>query len=460
MLQIYNTLTHKKEDFKPIQPGKIGIYVCGMTVYDDCHIGHARATMVVFDVIVRYLRSRGFEVTYVRNITDIDDKIIKRAQENKEDYLALTDRVIASMRADSTALGVLPPTHEPRATEYIPKIIELIQTLLDKKHAYKAENGDICFDVSSFPDYGKLAHQDLEKLRSGARVAITDTKGDPLDFVLWKLAKPGEPHWSSPWGEGRPGWHIECSAMSLKTLGIPIDIHGGGSDLVFPHHQNEVAQSEAATGKHFVNTWMHVGFVQINKEKMSKSLNNFFTIKEVLKQYPAEVVRYFLLASHYRSPVNYSQENLQSAQNALERFYLALRGLPTTINKPSGEWYEVEFNNAMDDDFNTPEALAVLFELTREINRVRESNIETAAELGALLRHLGGILGLLQQDPQQFLHAGTKKDDAEKIEELITARNLARKNKHWAEADRVRDELLQMGISLEDTAKGTIWRRN
>lgn len=459
MLQIYNTLTHKKEDFKPIQPGKIGIYVCGMTVYDDCHIGHARATMVTFDVIVRYLRSRGFEVTYVRNITDIDDKIIKRAQENKEDYSALTERVIASMRADSAALGVLPPTHEPRATEYIPQIVELIQTLLDKKHAYKTENGDICFDVSSFPDYGKLAHQDLEKLRSGARVAITDTKGDPLDFVLWKLAKPGEPHWPSPWGEGRPGWHIECSAMSLNTLGVPIDIHGGGNDLVFPHHQNEVAQSEAAAGKNFVNYWMHVGFVQINKEKMSKSLNNFFTIKEVLKQYPAEVVRYFLLASHYRSPVNYSQENLQSAQNALERFYLALRGLPTNIDKPSGEWFEVEFNKAMDDDFNTPQALAVLFEIAREINRVRESSLETAAELGSLLRHLGGILGILQQDPQKFLHADIQKDDAEKIEALITARNIARTNKNWAEADRVRDELLQMGVSLEDTAKGTIWRR-
>lgn len=458
MLQIYNTLTHQKEAFKPIQPGKVGIYVCGMTVYDDCHIGHARATMVMFDVIVRYLRSRGFDVTYVRNITDIDDKIIKRAQENKEDYLALTNRVIASMRADAAALSVLPPTHEPRATEYIPKIIELIQTLLDKGHAYITENGDVCYKVSSFKDYGKLAHQDLEKLRAGARVAIIDTKKDPLDFVLWKLAKPGEPHWSSPWGEGRPGWHIECSAMSMDCLGIPIDIHGGGSDLVFPHHQNEIAQSEGAMDKPFVNTWMHVGFVQINKEKMSKSLGNFFTIKEVLKQYPAEVVRYFLLASHYRSPVNYSEENLQSAQNALERFYLTLRGLPL-VAKPSGEWYEVQFNTAMDDDFNTPQALAALFDIAREINRIRDADSQTAGELGALLRHLGGILGLLQQDPEGFLHAGTNSSEIQQIESLIAKRNDARINKKWQEADHFRQELEQLGVTLEDTAKGTIWRR-
>lgn len=459
MLQIYNTLTHQKEIFQPLQSGKIGIYVCGMTVYDDCHIGHARATMVVFDVIVRYLRSQGYEVTYVRNITDIDDKIIKRAQENQEAYSDLTERVIKSMQADAAALNVLPPTIEPRATEYIPKIIELIQTLLAKKHAYVAENGDVCYDVSSCKNYGELAHQDLEKLRSGARVAVTDTKHDPLDFVLWKLAKPGEPHWPSPWGEGRPGWHIECSAMSMDCLGVPMDIHGGGSDLVFPHHQNEIAQSEGATDKQFVKTWMHVGFVQINKEKMSKSLNNFFTIKEVLKQYPAEVVRYFLLASHYRSPVNYSRENLQSAQGALERFYLALRDLPLLSSSGAGADFEARFNAAMDDDFNTPEALAVLFDLTREINRIRGENITQAAAYGALLRRLGGILGILQQDAKQFLHAGIGGVDAEKIEALIQARNEARNNKNWAEADRVRNELLQIGISLEDKPEGTIWRK-
>lgn len=458
MLEIYNTLTQKKEPFKPIKPGKVGIYTCGMTVYDDCHIGHARTTMVVFDTVVRYLRSRGYEVTYIRNITDIDDKIIKRSQENNEPYFALTERVIESMRADSAALGVLPPTREPRATEYIPKIIELIQTLISKNNAYIADDGDVYFNVDTFPHYGELAHQDLSKLRAGARVDVVNTKRDPLDFVLWKLAKPGEPHWSSPWGEGRPGWHIECSAMSMDCLGTPFDIHGGGSDLVFPHHQNEVAQSEAACDHRFVNAWMHVGFVQINKEKMSKSLGNFFTIKEVLKQYPAEVVRYFLLASHYRSPVNYSDENLQSASGALERFYIALRDLPAGKDLQNSE-FETRFNDAMDDDFNTPEALAVLFDLAREINRVRESDTNHAAQLGALLRRLGSVLGILQQDAETFLRAGTNSEEVKKIEELIATRNTARTNKNWAEADRVRQELLQMSVSLEDSAAGTIWRK-
>lgn len=460
MLQIYNTFTQQKEVFKPLKPGKVGIYTCGMTVYDDCHIGHARATMVVFDVVVRYLRSRGYDVTYVRNITDVDDKIIKRANENKESYFDLTERVIKSVREDAAALGVLPPTHEPRATEYIPKIIELIQILVNKGHAYTTENGDVCFDVSSFEHYGELAHQDMTKLRAGARVNIVDTKTDPLDFVLWKLAKPGEPYWPSPWGEGRPGWHIECSAMSMDCLGTPFDIHGGGSDLVFPHHQNELAQSEAACGHQFVKTWMHVGFVQINKEKMSKSLGNFFTIKEVLKQYPAEVVRYFLLASHYRSPVNYSAENLQSAQNALERFYIALRDLPAVSElELQNNEFEARFNTAMDDDFNTPEALAVLFDLAREINRVREHDLAQAAQLGCLLRRLGSVLGILQQDAEKFLRAGTDVNEVKQIELLIAARNMARNNKDWAEADRVRQELTELGISLEDTPTGTIWRK-
>ncbi len=458
MLQIYNTYTQQKELFKPLKPGKVGIYTCGMTVYDDCHIGHARTTMVVFDVVVRYLRSRGYDVTYVRNITDIDDKIIKRAHENNEAYLDLTERVIKSIREDAAALGVLPPTHEPRATEYIPKIVALIKTLVDKGYAYTAEHGDVYFDVSSFPHYGELAHQDLSKLRAGARVDLVDTKTDPLDFVLWKLAKPGEPHWPSPWGDGRPGWHIECSAMSMDCLGTPFDIHGGGADLVFPHHQNELAQSEAACDHQFVKTWMHVGFVQTNKEKMSKSLGNFFTIKEVLKQYPAEVIRYFLLASHYRSPVNYSTENLQSAQNALERFYIALRDLPSAKDMQNNE-FETRFNAAMDDDFNTPEALAVLFDLAREINRVRESDANYAAQLATLLRRLGDVLGILQQDAEMFLRAGTGTDEAAKIESLIAARNVARNSKDWAEADRVRQELTQMGVSLEDTSTGTVWRK-
>lgn len=457
MLQIYNTLTQRKENFKPLQPGKVGLYVCGMTVYDYCHIGHARV-LVAFDMVTRYLRSRGFEVNYVCNVTDIDDKIIKRAQENNEPYTALTERMIHAMHEDIQKLGVLPPTTEPCATHYIPEMVALIQALLHKGYAYVAADGDVCYAVNKFESYGELAHQNLDKLRIGARVAAGDTKRDPLDFVLWKLAKPSEPAWESPWGAGRPGWHIECSAMSMKCLGEHFDLHGGGFDLTFPHHQNEIAQSEGATGKKFVNTWMHVGFVQINKEKMSKSLGNFFTLREVLNQYSPEVIRYFLLASHYRSPVNYSTENLESAHAALERFYTALRGLPLT-DKIEGEIYEQRFNEVMDDDFNTPEALAVLFDLVREINTVREQDINYASRLAAQLRHLGGILGLIQQDPEIFLKGGTKVDEAQKIESLITARDQARKNKQWGESDRIRDELLSMGIILEDTARGTHWRK-
>lgn len=456
MLYVYNTLTQQKEIFKPLKPGKVDIYVCGMTVYDYCHIGHARM-LVAFDMVSRYLRESGYAVTYVRNITDIDDKIIKRAQENKESFDILVDRMVAAMYEDLKALGVLPPDQEPRATQHISHMIAMIQTLIDKEFAYVADNGDVCYHIKQFKTYGELAHQDLEKMRAGARVEVETSKYDPLDFVLWKLAKPGEPQWDSPWGAGRPGWHIECSAMSIDCLGEHFDIHGGGLDLAFPHHQNEIAQAEAATGKKFVNYWLHNGFVQVNKEKMSKSLGNFFTIRDVLKKYSGEVVRYFLLASHYRSPVNYSEENLQSAQSALERFYIALRGLEG--GKAVDNDFSKRFAEVMDDDFNTPEALAVLFDLAREINRVRETDVEQARQLAGLLKKLGGVLGLLQQQPEKFLHAGGDEQEIQKIEKLIAARNQARKEKNWQESDRLRDELTRLGISLEDTAQGTIWRR-
>jgi cysteinyl-tRNA synthetase len=457
MLHIYNSLTQQKEIFKPIHPGKVGLYVCGMTVYDNCHIGHARV-WVIFDMITRYLRACSYEVTYVRNITDIDDKIIKRAQENQELYTFLTERVIQSMNKDAEALHVLPPNLEPRATDYIPHMITLIQRLLDKKLAYITDEGDVCYAVNEFKTYGELAHQELENLHAGARVAVANSKHDPLDFVLWKRAKADEPYWQSPWGEGRPGWHIECSAMAMDCLGETFDIHGGGADLLFPHHQNEIAQSEGATGKTFVNTWMHVGFVQVDKEKMSKSLGNFFTVKDVLAECPAEVVRYFLLASHYRSPVNYSKENLTSAQQALERLYISLRGLSGGEDLPDTD-FEKRFNAAMDDDFNTPEALAVLFELAREINRIKESNFKQAAQLALVLKRLGAILGILQQNPESFLRQDADAAEVEKIEALIVARNEARKAKNWAEADKVREQLTAMGVSLEDTVEGTMWRR-
>ncbi|WP_342146649.1 cysteine--tRNA ligase [Rickettsiella endosymbiont of Aleochara curtula] len=465
MLKIYNTLTQKKEKFTPLHAKKVGLYVCGMTVYDLCHIGHARV-LVAFDVMLRYLSMQGYQVNYVRNITDIDDKIIKRAQENNESMSALTQRMITAMHEDFAQLNILPPTHEPRATDAIPQMLDLIQILLDKAYAYQAENGDICYAVEKFKTYGELAHQNLEKLRSGTRVAVDITKKDPLDFVLWKKAKPNEPSWESPWGAGRPGWHIECSAMSMAALGEHFDIHGGGLDLVFPHHQNEIAQSEGATAKKFVNTWIHVGFVQTNRQKMSKSLGNFFTLRDVLKQYPAEVIRYFLVSSHHRSPINYSQENLQIAHAALQRLYTSLRGLvgkaPSHFDAKqfTGEYLE-KFQTAMDDDFNTPDALAVLFELAREINRVRETDQNQAQHYAASLQYLASILGILQQDPEQFLKLGLQPDksDSDEINQLIAARNAARIAKNWQEADRIRDELLNLGVALEDTASGTEWRR-
>jgi len=459
VLQIYNTLTRKKEPLRTIEPGKVKIYVCGMTVYDFCHIGHARV-MVVFDVVVRYLRYRGYEVTYVRNITDIDDKIITRANENGESITELTRRFIHFMNEDTEALGVLRPDHEPRATEHIGEIIAMIQKLIEKEKAYRAENGDVYYDVSSFEGYGKLSGKNIEDLRAGERVAVDEAKDDPLDFVLWKAAKPGEPSWDSPWGPGRPGWHIECSAMSTSHLGANFDIHGGGQDLQFPHHENEIAQSEAATGCHFANIWMHNGFVRVDDEKMSKSLGNFFTIRDVLARYPAEVVRYFILTSHYRSPLNYSDEHLDQAKGALTRLYTALRGI-TPKEVADGGVYEKRFQEAMDDDFNTPAALSILFDLARDINSNRDTP-EKAAELAGILKRLSGVLGLLQNDPEHFLRGGFSAKaslDEMEIEELIEQRLKARERKDWNESDRIRDLLAEKGILLEDTPQGTTWRR-
>jgi cysteinyl-tRNA synthetase len=459
MLEIYNSLTRRKEVFKPIEPGKVRMYVCGMTVYDYCHLGHARV-LVVFDMVYRYLRHLGYEVTYVRNITDIDDKIIRRAHENGETIQALTERFIQAMHEDAQALGVLPPTVEPRATDNIEGILDMIGKLIERGAAYRADNGDVYYTVSSFADYGRLSGKKLDELRAGARVEIGEAKRDPLDFVLWKAAKPDEPHWPSPWGEGRPGWHIECSAMSTRYLGNHFDLHGGGQDLQFPHHENEIAQSEAATCEHFVNYWMHNGFVRINEEKMSKSLGNFFTVREVLARYRPEEVRFFILGSHYRSPLNYGDEQLDAARYALTRLYTSLRGLPDAEPAGGGE-YETRFTAAMSDDFNTPEAVAVLFDLAREINRLREDQgLEAAAPLGAELRRLGGLLGLLEDDPEAYLQGAGEADvDEAAVQAQIEARNRARAEKDWAEADRIRDQLAAQGILLEDGAGGTTWRR-
>lgn len=466
MLQIYNSLTRQKEVFQPIEPGKVRMYVCGMTVYDYCHVGHARA-MVVFDVVTRWLRAKGYDVTYVRNITDIDDKIIRRAQENGEDFHELTARFIRAMHEDLAALGILPPTHEPRATDAMVDMIALIQILIDKGYAYVGASGDVYYDVSRFERYGQLANKKLEDLRAGARVEVEEAKDDPLDFVLWKTAKPNEPGWASPWGMGRPGWHIECSAMSTRCLGEHFDIHGGGMDLKFPHHENEIAQSEAASGHRYANVWMHNGFVQVNEEKMSKSLGNFFTVREVLQRYQPEVVRLFILSSHYRGPLNYADENLDHAKSSLTRLYTALRGLPV-VEEPleDEENWRVRFEQAMDDDFNTPEALAVLFDLSREINKLHDHDEMAAARLGASLRHLGKWLGLLQADPESYLKSGAEVVASlssgiasEEIEALIAQRNIARKAKNWAEADRIRAQLQEAKIVLEDTPKGTVWRR-
>ena len=459
MLQIHNTITRKKEDFVPITPGEIGMYVCGVTVYDLCHIGHAR-TFVSFDMIVRYLRYLGYKVKYVRNITDIDDKIIKRAQEKGVSAKDLAEHFIGEMYADFDALNIARPDIEPRATENIDAIIALVQRLIDKGHAYVADNGDVMFALDSFKNYGRLSGQKLDELNAGARVAVEKTKRNPFDFVLWKMSKEGEPAWDSPWGAGRPGWHIECSAMNSKILGTTFDIHGGGSDLIFPHHENEIAQSCCAFDTKYVNYWMHSGMVMINKEKMSKSLNNFFTIRDVLKEYDAETVRYFLISAQYRSALNYSQENLDSARTALSRLYTALKNVKVATPQGGAEYVE-RFKAAMDDDFNTPAALAVLFDLAKAINTAQ--NETEASGLAGRLVELGGILGILYQDPVKFLQSGAAAsgadDEVAKIEALIEQRKQARANKDYAAADAARNELTAMGIVLEDGPNGTTWRR-
>ncbi|WP_174849868.1 cysteine--tRNA ligase [Yersinia artesiana] len=460
MLKIFNTLSRQKEEFKPIHAGKIGMYVCGITIYDLCHIGHGR-TFVAFDVVARYLRYLGYSLTYVRNVTDVDDKIIKRAIENNETCEQLTTRMLAEMHKDFDALNLQRPDLEPRATHHIPEIIELTERLIARNHAYVAANGDVMFSVESDPDYGVLSRQDLDQLQAGARVEVADVKRNPMDFVLWKMSKPGEPSWESPWGPGRPGWHIECSAMNGKQLGAHFDIHGGGSDLMFPHHENEIAQSTCAHDGPYVNYWMHSGMVMIDKEKMSKSLNNFFTIRDVLAYYDAETVRYFLMSGHYRSQLNYSEENLKQARASLERLYTALRGTDENATPAGGAEFEARFRAAMDDDFNTPEAYSVLFDIAREVNRLKAEDMTAANALAAELRKLAHVLGLLEQDPELFLQSGAQTDDDEvaKIEALIKQRNDARSSKDWALADSARDQLNELGIVLEDGPQGTTWRR-
>ncbi|BEM07954.1 cysteine--tRNA ligase [Serratia marcescens] len=460
MLKIFNTLSRQKEEFKPIHAGKVGMYVCGVTIYDLCHIGHGR-TFVAFDVVARYLRYLGYSLNYVRNVTDVDDKIIRRAAENHETCDQLTERMLAEMHADFDALLIDRPDSEPRATQHIAEIIEITQRLIDRDHAYVASNGDVMFSIDSDPQYGLLSRQDLEQLQAGARVEIDDVKRNPMDFVLWKMSKPGEPSWQSPWGPGRPGWHIECSAMNCKQLGTHFDIHGGGSDLMFPHHENEIAQSSCAHDGPYVNYWMHSGMVMIDKEKMSKSLDNFFTIRDVLGHYDAETVRYFLMSGHYRSQLNYSEENLKQARTALERLYTALRGTDANAAPAGGEAFEARFREAMDDDFNTPEAYSALFDLAREVNRLKGEDMAAANGMAAELRKLANVLGLLQQEPEQFLQGGAQVDDGEvaEIEALIKQRNEARAAKDWALADAARDRLNEMNIVLEDGPQGTTWRR-
>jgi cysteinyl-tRNA synthetase len=476
MLKIYNTLTRKKELFQPRVEGKVGLYVCGMTVYDYCHIGHARV-MVVFDTVARYFRHSGYDLTYVRNITDIDDKIIQRAHENSETMPELTERFITAMHDDERALSVLPPDIEPRATQSIPGIIAMIEALCANDLAYIGGNGDVFYAVTKFKNYGQLSGKHLDDLQAGERVDVDLAKRNPLDFVLWKMAKAGEPSWPSPWGLGRPGWHIECSAMSTCCLGNHFDIHGGGMDLQFPHHENEIAQSEGATGEKFVNLWMHNGFVRINEEKMSKSLGNFFTVREVLKQYKPEIIRFFILSSHYRSPLNYSDEQLHDARTALTRLYTALRGCDD-LDAGIDTDYKARFEQAMNDDFNTPVALSVLFDLARELNTAKEAKQEKVHLLVATLKQLGGLLGILQTSPDDFLQgrhisiigsaplsltassAMEYTSANEVIEQQIQARLDAKKAKNWTLADQIRDELKAQGVILEDAPDGTTsWRR-
>ncbi len=453
-LRIYNTLSRALEEFSPLIPGQVRMYVCGMTVYDLCHLGHARS-MIAFDIVQRWLRASGLAVDYVRNVTDIEDKIIRRALENGETIRSLTDRMIEALHQDADALGIERPTHEPRATDYVPQMLNIIEKLESKGLAYRSENGDVNYAVRKFPGYGKLSGKSLDELHAGERVAVLDGKEDPLDFVLWKRAKPTEPDdakWDGAYGMGRPGWHIECSAMSCALLGETIDIHAGGADLQFPHHENEIAQSEGAFGKPLAKMWMHNGFINVDNEKMSKSLGNFFTIRDVLKEYDAETVRFFVVRAHYRSPLSYSNVHLDDARNALKRLYTALSLVPA--QEVAVDWadpYAARFKAAMDEDFGTPEAVAVLFDLAGEVNRSK------SPEAAGLLKALGGFIGLLQGDPERFLQAGSSALDGAMIEAQIEARSVAKAAKNWAEADRIRKELLEQGIVLKDSPTGTTW---
>ena len=457
-VRIHNTLTGRTEPLEPIEPGHVRLYVCGMTTYDLCHLGHGRL-FAAFDVVCRWLRARGLRVTYVRNITDIDDKIIRRAAERGETIEALTARQIGYMHEDLAGLGLKSPDLEPRATEHVAPMLELIERLRTKGLAYQADGGDVNFSVRSFPEYGKLSHRDLDELRAGERVAIDGTKRDPLDFVLWKHARPDEPQWPSPWGPGRPGWHIECSAMARQTLGQPFDIHGGGPDLIFPHHENEIAQSEGAFDTRFARVWMHCGALRVGMDKMSKSLGNFLTIRDALKRYDGEVLRFFLVRAHYRSQIAFGEGMIEEARASLARLYTALRGASTELapidwNEP----YARRFAEAMDDDFNTAGALAVLFEMSTELNRA------PTAALAAQLRALGGVLGLLQRDSDEFLKSapgagGADAPDDAAIAERIEARKAAKTRRDFGEADRIREDLLQQGVVLEDGPGGTTWRR-
>lgn len=484
-LRVYNTMTKKKEALIPLQEGRIGMYACGVTVYDLCHIGHARSA-VVFDVIYRYLLYKGYKVIYVRNFTDVDDKIINRAQEEGVGFEEIATRYIKEFYADMGALGLKDPTIEPKATEHIPEMITLVQQLIEKGHAYEVE-GDVYYAVESFPEYGKLSKRTLDEMQAGARVEVDEKKRNPLDFALWKAAKPGEPSWGSPWGKGRPGWHIECSAMSQKYLGDTLDIHGGGKDLIFPHHENEIAQAEGATGRPFVRCWLHNGFVNIEKEKMSKSLGNFLTIKEILKEHHPEVVRLFLLSRHYRSPIDFTSQGMKEARGNLERFYQTLAGIDEIIaqdeaTEPVSEGLSPEemavyrraeefpdtFAEAMDDDFNTAVAIAALFELGHDLNRLLQNPTPHAPQVLLKGREAfavaGEVLGIFQEEPHAFLEAEKERKaenltlTPEEIEKLITERNEARKKKNWSRADEIRNQLASQGIVLEDTSKGTTWR--
>lgn len=459
-LKIHNTLTKRKENFVPINKGEVSLYVCGMTVYDFCHIGHARV-MVVFDVVSRYLKYLGYDVKYVRNITDIDDKIIARAIEANEDFTQLTKRFIDEMHQDEASLNVLPPDLEPLATDSISNIISMIEKLIAKQNAYVGPNNDVYYSVESFENYGQLSGRKLDDMNAGERVDVDSNKRNPFDFVLWKSAKLGEPSWPSPWGEGRPGWHIECSAMATCCLGNHFDIHGGGMDLQFPHHENEIAQSEAATGEKYVNTWMHNGFVRIDDEKMSKSLGNFFTVRDVLKKYRGEEIRFFVLSSHYRSPLNYSDEQLNESRSALERLYTALRDVKPVQNNTESHYLK-RFEDAMNDDFNSAKAISVMFECANELNKLKNSDPENASKTAGDLLKMAGALGLLSQDPEEYLQSSTEASAAmpnEEIDVQISQRLQAKADKNWALADQIRDELKEQGVILEDKGTETTWRR-